>query len=216
VHYDVADVRLQNDITPSIKRDTTVVRTAQTTVLTFIYTPRPAAPTSGLRIGGAPAWRSVIHTQIPGVLTGPPDLCALVGCPFELTPERINHASLVLQTRPSDPLAFQPQDSVIVDTRAVLAPERLPKAPLGPTLGVRALAPDLFGTPQQVSIPITGFVRAQIAEDTTGAVPPPRSLALLALPEPPSISFGSFAGPGGVGAPFLRLIVTNSPPVQLP
>jgi hypothetical protein len=219
VHFDVEGVQLQYDITPSIKRDTTVVRTAATTALTFIYTPRPAAPTRGIRVGGAPAWRSVIRTQIPKVLTGPPDLCAVLGCPFELDAERINHASLVLTTRPSDPPAFQPQDSVIVDVRAVLAPERLPKAPLGPSLaglGGRALAPALFGSPQQVTVPITGFVRAQVTEDSTAVVPPPRALALLALPEPAGISFASFAGPGEAGSPFLRLIITNAPPVQLP
>jgi hypothetical protein len=170
-------------------------------------------------VGGIPAFRSVIHMQTPATVTGPPEVCAILGCPFELTPERLNHASLVLETRPSDPLAFLPWDSLRVDVRPVLAPERLPKSPLGNSvagLQGRSLAPSLFTAPQEVTIPITPFVRAQLAEDSPDGLPPPRALALLSLFEPADVFFGSFAGPGEPGAPFLRLIVTNAPAVELP
>jgi hypothetical protein len=216
---EVSRVTLNYDIVPSLKRDSTIVRTVDPLIVTFIYTPRPAAPTGGLRVGGVPAWRSVIHTNVPNLITGPPQVCALLGCPFELTPERINHASLVLETRPSDPLAFQPQDTVFVDVRGVLAPEALPKAPLGAALaGLRGkdISPAAFNAPQQVTIPITSFVRAQLAAPQPGDLPAPRVLSLLSFLEPSSIGFASFAGPGESGAPFLRLIVTNSPAVQLP
>jgi hypothetical protein len=207
------------DAIPLVDPDSVIVREAGATDLTFIYTPQPTAPQRGLRVGGVPSWRSVIHMQVPETINGPPAVCALLGCPFQLTPERVNHASLVLTTRPSDPLAFQPWDSVRVDVRPVLAPERLPKAPLGSSIAGptgRALAPSLFNTPQQVTIPITSFVRGQLTGETQDGLPPPRALALLSFLEPASVYFGSFAGPGEAGAPLLRLIVTSAPVVQLP
>jgi hypothetical protein len=210
---------LRYDVVPTVDPDTLITREVLTSDFTFIYTPEPTPPAQGLRVGGAPAFRSIVHMQTPTVLTGPPDVCAALGCPFVLTPERINHASLVLQTRPSNPLAFQPWDSLRVDVRAVLSPEHLPKSPLGPSLaGIqgKALAPALFSTPQLVTIPLTGFVRTQLAGEQPDGLPPPSAVALLAFLEPAAVYFGSFAGPGEAGAPVLRLIVTNAPVVELP
>lgn len=210
---------LRYDVVPTVDPDTLITREVLSNDFTFIYTPVPGPPQRGLRVGGAPAFRSIIHMQTPAVVTGPPEVCAALGCPFELTPERINHASLVLQTRPSDPLAFQPWDSLRVDVRAVLSPAHLPKSPLGPSIAGfqgRALAPALFNTPQPVTIPITAFVRTQLLEQQPDGLPPPTALALLAFLEPAAVYFGSFAGPGEAGAPFLRLIVTNAPVVELP
>jgi hypothetical protein len=220
VRVEVTTAELRFDLTPSVRPDTTLERAIPLTDITFIYTPKPTAPTSGLRVGGIPAWRSVIHTQIPTVLNGPAALCAALGCPFELKPERINHASLLLTTRPTDPPAFQPLDTVRIDVRSVLSPQRLPKAPLGTQfagLNGRALDPLSFLTPTSVTIPITSFVLAQLTPDTVNVdLPPVRSLALLAFLEPSSISFVNFAGPGQPGEPRLRLIVTASPNVELP
>jgi hypothetical protein len=220
VRLEVTTAELRYDLTPSVRPDTTLERAIALTEITFIYTPKPAAPTSGLRVGGIPAWRSVIHTQIPTVLNGPASLCAALGCPFELKPEKINHASLVLTTRPTDPPAFEPLDTVRIDVRSVLSPERLPKSPLGPQfagLNGRALDRQTFLTPTTVTIPITSFVLAQLTPDTANVdLPPVRSLALLAYLEPVSISFVNFAGPGQPGEPRLRLILTASPIVELP
>jgi hypothetical protein len=215
----VNGVRLHYDVNPTVDPDTLITRVVETVDVTFIYTPVPTPPQQGLRVGGVPAFRSVIHMMTPTVVTGPPDVCAILGCPFVLTPERINHASLVLQTRPSDPLAFQPWDSLRVDVRSVLSPEHLPKAPLGNSLaGIqgRSLASALFNAPQLVTIPITPFVRAQLLEESPDGLPAPTALALLSFLEPATVFFGSFAGPGEVGAPILRLIVTNAPAVELP
>jgi hypothetical protein len=219
VRLEITTAELRYNLIPSVRPDTTLERSIALTDLTFIYTPEPGPPAAGLRVGGIPAWRSVIHTSIPSALNGPAELCAALGCPFELTPEKINHASLVLTTATTDPPAFEPLDSVRLDVRAVLAPERLPKSPLGASLAGlrgRVLGPITFATPTLVTIPITSFVRASIAEDTEEDVPPPRSLALLSLLEPSSISFVNFVGPGQPGEPRLRLILTASPVVELP
>jgi hypothetical protein len=221
VRLEVTSAELRYNLVPSVRPDTTLERAISMTQITFIYNPTPTAPTSGLRVGGVPAWRSVIATQIPTVLNGPASLCAALGCPFALTPERINHASLVLTTRPTNPAAFAPIDSVHLDVRAALAPERLPKSPLGgPLAGLRgkALAAIQFQSSQTVTIPITSFVLQQlgVADDDGDGLPPPRSLALLSYLEPASISFVNFAGPGEAGEPRLRLILTASPVVELP
>jgi hypothetical protein len=100
----------------------------------------------------------------------------------------------------------------------VLAPERLPKAPLGVsfvgTLGQR-VAPDAFGDEagQTVSIPITGYLRSLADEDPE--VRPPADLALLSALEPLSLSFASFDGPGAAGAPRLRLILSAADTVEI-
>jgi hypothetical protein len=219
VRLEIRSLELRYKLTPSVRPDTTLVRNVVVTDLAFIYTPEPGPPTSGLRVGGIPAWRSVIHTQIPTTLNGPAELCAALGCPFALDEEKINHASLVLTTRPTEPPGFEPLDSVRLDVRAVLAPERLPKSPLGSSLVAfsgRVLAASLFATPSAVSVPVTSFVRTQLAGESDGDVPPPRSLALLSFLEPSTISFVNFAGPGQPGEPRLRLILTASPIVELP
>jgi hypothetical protein len=220
VRVEVTTAELRYELTPSVHPDTTLERAVALTDITFIYTPRPAAPTNELRVGGIPAWRSVIHTQIPTVLNGPAALCAALGCPFELKPEKINHASLVLTTRPTDPPAFEPLDTTRIDVRSVLSPSRLPKAPLGPQfagLEGKALARPAFLTPTTVTIPITSFVLAQLTPDTVNVdLPPVRSLALLSYLEPVTISFVNFAGPGQPGEPRLRLILTAAPIVELP
>ncbi len=52
-------------------------------------------------------------------------------------------------------------------------------------------------------------------EDAAGN-PAPNTLALLSVFEPLSIAYASFEGPGSVGEPQLRLVLTIGPPVELP
>jgi hypothetical protein len=154
------------------------------------------------------------------VLTGPAALCEKVQCPFALDPSRINAAVLVLTSRATEP-AFQPSDTVRVDARAVLAPERLPKSPLGdPFLGGGfgfPVAPDAFGEAAgtAVELPVTPFVRDLVRDTTFTGAPAPHHLALLSLFEPLSIAYASFAGPGQEGAPYLRMIVTTADTVEI-
>ena len=226
VRLELNDVFLRFEMVPSVNRDTVLTLTADTDTATFIYTPLPDPPASGIRVGGAPAWRTAITTDIPRELTGPPELCALVGCPFRLTPENLSHASLVLETREVMPAAFQPSDSARIDARPVLSPERLPRAPLGSSLitlfgnlqGGLPVAGAAFGAdnPTRVSLPITEFVRALLDEPPEEGPAPSGTLALLAAFEPFSVTFAEFAGPGGPGAPFLRLLVTVADSVRLP
>ena len=46
--------------------------------------------------------------------------------------------------------------------------------------------------------------------------PAPNTLVLLSVFEPFSITFASFEGPGSANEPYLRLVLTIGPPVELP
>ena len=203
----------------SINPDTALLLTAQTTGVTFLYDVDPAAPVDGMRVGGAPAWRTVLDVAVPSALNGPPELCAAVGCPFTLAPRHVSYAGLTLRTR-TPPLAFQPTDTVTVDVRPVLSRAALPKSPLGGSLIAQAagqpIAAPLFG-PQEgasVEIPITNYVKGYLAGPDPSGRPPPTTLALLAAPEPSSFTFAEFFGPGP-NEPVLRLILTVSRPLEL-
>lgn len=218
---EVNNVVLRATVIPSIRPDTTAVITAPRESFSFVYTPAPPDPGAGaVRVGGAPAWRTVLDVDVPVRLTGPAALCAAAGCPVELTPTRVNYAALVLTTAATEP-AFQPSDTFPVDVRAVFQRSAMPKSPLGPSLanplGTR-VDPSYFSTAPgaRVEIPITNFVRTILQGDLVGGFPPPRSVALLSVFEPSSISYASFSGPGTPGAPMLRLIVTAGRSVQMP
>ena len=221
VRIEVTQAIIRATVSPSVRPDTLLTLTGARRAFGFIYTPEPEPVTAGMmRIGGAPAWRTVLDVAVPASLTSPPGLCQAVGCPLALTPARVSYAALVLTSRTTE-AAFRPSDSLFVDVRAVLDRSTLPKAPLGPSLSVgfgSRLDPLLFGSGAggQVEIPITSFVRAILQGDSVSGFPPPNSLALLSALEPSSFTYASFQGPGTAGAPMLKLIITAAPPVQLP
>lgn len=216
---EVEELLLRLDGVPEIRTDTTVSVTASPRVTTFIYAPFPEPPPDGIRIGGVPAWRTVLDMDVPTVFEQPHPVCERIPCPFELEPERINAASLILRSEVVEP-AFRPTDTVRLDARPVLAPEALPKAPLGNTfvgtLG-RPMEPGAFAgdAGEEVAIPVTAFVRDLVRGETSQGEEPPGTVALLSVFEPLSLAFASFAGPGEQGEPFLRLIVTVADTVEI-
>jgi hypothetical protein len=221
VRLEVTDLVLQVDVKPSINPDTTVVLVTNRQQLTFVYTPAPDDPGDGLRVGGTPSWRSVLDVAVPKTLSEPAALCARVTCPIELTAGRVNYAALVLRSSQTEP-AFAPTDSVNIDVRPVFDRSTLPKSPLGSSLLTTSVGKrfgaDLFSsaTETEVEIPITSFVRSLLQQDSTAAVPPPHTLALLSTFEPVSIAFASFYGPGTPQAPELKLVITAGRSVELP
>ena len=213
--------RLQLDARPSLNPDTIIELAAPTRRVTFIYSPNPAPPPDGIRIGGAPAWRTVLDVAIPSVINGPASFCAVVSCPHTLTPIQISSAALVISSRTTDP-AFQPSDSVRLDVRPVFQRSAMPKSPLGLSLISDVLgssvAPAAFaGSPGvQIEVPFTAFARDLLRGEDANGNPPTNTLALMSVFEPFSISFASFEGPGGANEPFLRLVLTIGPAVELP
>ncbi len=213
------EVELQLTTRPSVDPDTLITLTRSSENLTFVFDPPPPS-TAGLRVGGVPAARTILTLDLPEELDGPPNLCARVGCPIRLEPEQVNAAFLLLRTR-EVPEAFQPADSLLLDLRPVLAPELLPKSPLGasvaPQQGVR-VDPAAFtteGAGRVVAIPLSDYVRDLLrAEDEGPTVS--RTLSILAFPEPSAFGFASFAGPDEAGEPVLRLILTFAGEVEHP
>lgn len=217
---DVRSVALRLIARPSVNPDTIIELDVIERQTTFIYDPPPGTPGSELRVGGAPAWRTVLDLDVPLQLTGPPELCDAVGCPVSLERGGVNYAALVLRSRTTE-TPYQPRDTVGVDARQVLAREALPKAPLGSTLlspTGRRVPPALFGAEagSVVEIPITPFVRNLVEAANVGAAGYSNTLALLSALEPRSIAYGSFYGPGTPEAPRLKLIVTVGSSVELP
>ncbi len=212
---------LRLDARPSLRPDTIIELLAFVGDVTFLYTPFPTPPTDGVRIGGAPSWRTILDLAIPEVIDGDPEFCAVVECPHTVVPGEISFAALRLTTRASE-AAFQPTDSIRLDVRPVLDRSAMPKSPLGPSLVEsdlgRAVPADAFGaTPgQEIEIPFTAFARDLLRGFDEDGNPTPGTLALLSVIEPFSISFASFDGPGSGGEPVLTLVLTIGPPVELP
>jgi len=220
VRLQVTRAVLRISVRPSIDPDTLVEDT--TTALfekTFIYDPPPAAPT-GVRVGGAPAWRTVMNVGLQPLM-GPPELCVAVGgCPYTPQAGDVSYAALALTSQTTE-AAFQPTDSVRVDLRPVLSPPRLPKSPLGAsqTGGIGTAIPaEAFGAGAgtRVEVPMTSFIRTLLSGSGTSGIAPPSTFALLGNPEPSSLTFGSFFGPADPDAPILRLILTVGTPQVLP
>lgn len=219
-------VRLENSIVrlflitrPSSNPDTLVDLLVQQRFRTFVYEPVLEAPASGIRVGGVPAWRTVFDLDFPDALDGPQELCDAVGCPLTLQAAMINSAYLSLKTGVT-PAAFRPSDSLRIDIREILAPERLPKSPLGSSLsgtfGV-SFAPEFFGdlAGTRVEIPLGAYVADLIASKSQPELEVPGTLVLLSTQEPSSLPYGSFFGAEGADAPEIRLIITVGQGVEI-
>jgi len=203
--------RLRVNMRASVNPDTLAQDTVRWLERTFVYDPAPPAAT-GMRVGGVPAWRSLMKMTIPP-LTGPAELCAAVTCPFTPEAGQISYAGLGLTTRASES-GFVPFDTLRIDVRSVLSPERLPKSPLGPSESPSGIATgvpaEAFGAlaGSSVDVPVTGFVRTLLGGPDSLGREPPSVLALLSAFEPSSVTFGSFYGPGDPQEPVLRLVIT--------
>jgi len=209
VRLRVGSSLLRLDTRPSVNPDTLVELAAASQINTFIYAPTPSQPRKTLRVGGAPAWRSVLHLDLPTELHGPPELCEALDCPVEIGEEHVSFAALRLITRVG-PRAFAPSDTVPVDLRSVLAPEVLPKSPLGSSrIGAHEVPPDLFAAPagEVVELPVTTLVRDLLRGETVTGDPISSSAAILTAAEPYSIDHLTFEGAESPLAPSLRVIL---------
>ncbi len=210
----LGSIRLEVDARTFVRPDTVVSVAVATDRRTFIYDPAVPDAVDAIRVGGAPSFRSVVGLDVPATIDGPAGLCALVGCPYTIDPENLNRASLILTSRESQPAGFQPVDSIRLDVRPVLAPEALPKSPLGPTFfGTQLFGPELFGdgAGEKIEVQITTLVRSLLDPDQDDV---PSDIALLMRFEPLDISFAEFEGPNSPDAPILRLLLTVTDTVR--
>ena len=215
----VRDMKLVLTTVPSTRPDTVLELSVSSEGVNFIVEGVPPVPVGSLRVGGAPSWRSVISMSIPRTVDGTVEVCGAVGCQVDLTEVHLNLAQLVLTTSQTQ-AGFHPRDTTRLDLRQVLNPDLLPKSPLGGVLlpAAKILPPELFSSDADAttSFAITGFVRDVLGVAAATDTVPDAALALLSIIEPHMIGFASFAGPGGVGAPALRLLFTVANEVELP
>ena len=214
VRLRVVAALLRLDTRPSVNPDTIVQVPASTENRTFIYAPVPRPPLKTLRVGGVPAWRTVMELEIPSVLNRPDELCDIVGCPVEITADHVSFAALRFTSRPVV-WSFAPSDTLALDLRSVLAPEILPKSPLGPSLSGLVgtlVGHELFQAPagEIVEIPMTGLVRDLLRGETVNGDPVSKTIAVLASFEPRSVEYMTFDGPTSPSAPTLRLVLNFS------
>ncbi len=217
------------DVRSQVNPDTLIPLAANPLNQTTIYAPEVGVSPDEFRIGGAPARRATLRLALPSRIEEGNPVCAAVACPLELRPERIVYAGLVMTTAPTTPAGLAPVDTLRMDVRPALAPDRLPKSPLGPSVqpSIRRIPATAFlgDAGVTVEVPMTRYFR-----DLLGGVEPepgegtgvgessavPSTLTFLSPSEPVSLGFGSFVGPGSAGEPFLRLILTLSDGVSLP
>ncbi|MDE2875322.1 MAG: hypothetical protein OXU69_13190 [Gemmatimonadota bacterium] len=205
---------LRIDTRPSVNPDTIVKVPSSTENRTFIYAPVPRPPLKTLRVGGVPAWRTVMDLDVPSVLNGPDELCDVVGCPIEITADHVSYAALRFTTRPGV-RSFAPSDTLPLDLRSVLAPDFLPKSPLGPSRSgpFGTLVPgEWFHPPagEIVELAVTGLVRDLLRGETVDGDPVSNTIAVLSALEPLSVEYVSFDGPTSPAAPTLRIVLNFS------
>lgn len=213
VRLRIASSFLELETRPSINPDTIIQVPSGSELTTFIYAPIPSQPRKTLRVGGAPAWRTVLTLDVPRELEGPPELCDVLGCPVEITEEHVSFAALRLVSR-AGASAFAPSDTIGIDLRSVLAPEILPKSPLGHSWLTRPEpAPhEMFAPPagDVLEIPVTRLVRRLLRDETDEEDPVGATVAILTAFEPVSVEYLTFEGAGSPGAPALRLVLNFS------
>lgn len=215
------DGRLRLQVRPASRPDTTVALQPDGLEITTIQsTPVPTGD-AWMLVGGAPAYRSSFRLRPPAQVEASGPACGgPPTCLVDLTPERVVFASLVLTTLPSPSATLAPADTLSLDLRPVLAPELLPRAPLGvPAQQLpRRIAPVAFtpdGT-REFEIGFTRFFRDVVRPDDPDRDPVPRTLSLVTATEPATFGIGTFAGPGSATPPRLRLILTRSEGVSIP
>ena len=214
VRLRVASALLRLETRPSSNPDTIIQVPSSTENRTFIYAPAVTPPAKTLRVGGAPAWRTILDLDIPSVLNRPDELCDIVGCPVQITADHVSFAALRFTTRTGD-RAFAPTDTLSLDLRSVLSPEILPKSPLGPSRAGRfgVLVPhEWFQPPAQViaEIPVTGLVRDLLRGETVDGDPVSKTIAVLSIFEPLTVEYMTFDWAFSPAAPSLRIVLNFS------
>ena len=83
---------------------------------------------------------------------------------------------------------------------------------------LEAIPPEYFsaGGGSVYEIPMTGFLRAVVAEAVSSEDDEAGTVALLVAPEPQSLEVLSFYAPGSEFEPFLRMILNVAGGVVLP
>lgn len=203
----IESVDFEFDIVPE---STDTVLAAGNLVDRASVAPEPPAPADGvLRVGGLPAWRSLLRfTPLDDVMV--PCEAGSTTCEIALSEVKINTANLILRTRATG--GYRTERPMRLDGRAVLEGPTVPltRSPLSGPFGQMTDSldvADFTGAASVVArVPITGFVQRNASLDE--GEEPLLWLALTAVGEKQFFGFGEFGGLASTAPPELELVVT--------
>lgn len=191
----------------------TVIPVGNVVASRIIAPPDPVAPTPEvLRIGGLPAWRSLLRFRSFTEARVPCPPSAPAGCTLGLDEVTINLASLLLEPVPAGPRRLE--RPTWIEARALMGLPGVPlsRSPLTPPIGQPsdtlsvAFFTDVTPAPAPVRLPITSYVRGHF--DATLEDPIPLWLALTAGAERGQFGYAAFAGLRSDRPPRLRLVLS--------
>lgn len=217
----VRQATFEGQARPELDPDTVLRFTREMERTTVVYTPATESTGPELLLGGAPAWRTYLRIAPPIRLDPEAAYCEGIPCPVDLTPQNLIYAGLVLHTAETAQPAFQPLDSLRVQARPAISPDRVPRSPLGPPVQnvPRIVAPAAFGPggSARIELAMSAYLRLLLRESASAPDELPTStLALFSTTEGGSLQYGTFRGPGQEGEPALRIIFTLFEGVDLP
>jgi hypothetical protein len=192
----------------------TVVTAGQVRESKIIVAPEDTGPEAGvLRVGGLPAWRSLLHFRSMAEVQIPCGPGRPSGCTLPLQGVTINQAALLLEPMAAGPRRIERRTRI--EGRGVFEGPGvpLPRSPLSPAFDLPSdtLVADYFAAPDQetptVLVPVTTYVRINMAPADQGEEPP-RWLALVVLNERGMFGYAAFGGLGSDRPPRLRLVVS--------
>ncbi len=215
------DAFLRLRVRPSLRPDTTQFLQPLNREITFIHSGVADGSDDRISLGGAPAVRTSFRFELPPSVTASGAVCGgPPTCQVELTADRVVYAGVVLTSvAPLDPL-LAPVDTISVDMRPVLAPDLLPRAPLGLPLqaAARRVPPSAFRDQvgRSVEIAVTRYFRDLVRGPEPGEDPLTSTVSIMVASEPSGLGVATFGGPASAFPPRLRLILTRSEGVSLP
>ena len=174
-----------------------------------LASPDTTDPGAGLRVGGLPVWRSMLHF-LPLADLQVPCESQPTTCTIALSEVRVNTANLLLQTQPV--AGRRIERSMRLEARAVLEGPDVPltRLPLSRTFGrmTDTLSASAFSDTLSVAarVPVTDYVQRNVdpgeGEETL------LWLALTAESEKGLFGYGQFGGVASAVPPKLQLVVT--------
>jgi hypothetical protein len=194
----------------SVNADTVVVIDLVPTTRTFIFNPTLPTTFSGLRVGGIPAWRSMLRLRSDLRSFVFPCVGGPEGCQVSLDSVHINTAQLLLRPLRTS-AGFIPEDSLFIEARTVLLSPLVPleRSPVGNRVAISSLlAAELFTSPSAtdvVKLDITTLINHLLDESVPEEDRLPPLLSILQLAEAQTFGFATFEA-----QPMLRLVITTA------
>lgn len=203
-------VRARSSIRPD-----TVVEMLVAPGRTFIFEPEPPDSAAAPRVGGTPAWRTImrLRERLDTVTVACPGSAS---CRIRISAASITYAALQLQPVPA-PAGFEPELPLELVANAVLPQTSVPlqRSPITEAVGgilspVPVSSFRLAGAPV-VELIMTELMRAAFASPIASEPIRPSHFALLQTGASRTFGFGTFAE-----RPRLRLILSYSSQLELP